>query len=129
MSSDPDIAYLLSMPTSCPPEDASPPNGSFYRFLLCGDDPTDRENYRSHIELNKPYNDICDAHGMSLVSTLDGVRDMQRAVPFFRKKKAALINLCPSNGKVLPTPTRASIYHVTWWLAAGCSPWKMAKVI
>ncbi len=118
----------------CPPSDAKPANGEFFRLIKkintspCADD--FRSGREDNVGKELP-NGIteCQACGLSVLQSLDDVYRLQRRVPVFRKHVAARGSLTPNLGCIKHTPTPRENSHHTWWLLREKKPWKFFQII
>lgn len=116
------------LPPNCPPSDAFPPEGTFYR-LVSNDPPTEADFLPVRIESPNRYVKCeCQAYGIS--TNLDPVDFVQlrKRVPVTRNKKTAMGVLDSNCGLVKPTPVQNNTHH-TWWPPDGFATWKRFKVI
>ncbi len=120
-------------PENCPPETAQPALVKVYRFID-SDFPTP-EDFRSWREQNP---DLicptglteCQACGLSVFTSEEGVRIARKRIPALRKKKAAIATLTPNLGLILNTPSkRTGNTHHTWWIPVGIEPWTLFQVV
>jgi len=129
------MIWFEQLPDGCPPEDAQPVAGSVYRFV--DNDPPQLEDFVSWRKLNQSEpcpNGLteCQACGLSVFTTEEGVCTALRRKPFLRKKKTALAHLSSklNLGVILKTPARGTgNNHHTWWLSSDTEPWKEFQVV
>jgi hypothetical protein len=109
-------------PEGCPPEQAGPTSGTFFRLVRS--DPPGEDEFRTHRE--KGYNrggDPCQKCGLSIYGEQTDAADLYR---FFARRHGvhgtrignlvAKLSLNPSHGKLMPTPRqRRPDSHHTWW--------------
>ena len=121
-------------PDGCPPDEAAPVTGEFYRFVA--DDVIDESDFHSAREradqgLGRVFwseDKECDAVSCSTFTDLQDARSTQAAFGALRKKRIAKGD--PSgSGVVLPTPSKPSSSHHSWWRPVGDQAWKTFKVI
>lgn len=122
------------LPHDCPPPNAKPANGDFYRLIKSQHDFPCAEDFRSwreHNEGKEPPHGIteCQVCGLSVLQSLDDVRRLQKKVPGFRKDVVARGNLIPDLGLVKHTPTAKENSHHTWWLCREAKPWEFFKIV
>lgn len=102
---------------ACPPGDAEPASGVYYRCCCsCEPDPRD---FKSASEegtwLNMP---PCSRKSLSLTRTLEDALQMTRLVPRRRWKYVKKAELTGSQGHTLPTPGQVGT-HTSWWPSEG----------
>ena len=107
-------------PDDCPPNSAQPASSQVYRFID-GDSPQP-EDFLSWREQNPNQScpkgvTECQACGLSVFTTQEGVCIALRRKPFLRRKQIALGQLAPDNGVLLNTPSKGTgDNHHTWWI-------------
>ncbi|MCV7252797.1 hypothetical protein H7J86_11535 [Mycobacterium hackensackense] len=118
------MAWPEHFPESCPPEDAEPALGSFYRLV---DVPSSEEDFLSHLELKqlgirnfRKFTDECVAAGLSVYSKVEDIYELQNLFPKMQSKAIAHGELT-GDGVIKPTPTRGNSHH-TWWLPLESEP-------
>ena len=123
------VTYRDYLPEDCPPDDAQPATGTVYRMLK-GDRPTP-DDFLSFRELKpgKAYPSDCIASGLSVYTEIEGIRQLQRRVPRFRKAKVGQGELDAVHGTIKNTPSQLHASHHTWWLAREAEPWTFFSVI
>ncbi|MGM3305219.1 hypothetical protein ACSQ6I_04400 [Anabaena sp. WFMT] len=120
-------------PEGCPPETAQPVFGNVYR--LVDNNPSTYEDFRSWREqnINQPCPEgitECQACGLSIFTSEQGIRTALNRVPRLRKKKIAAANLTADFGVILNTPARnTGTNHHTWWIPSNQQPWKKFEII
>jgi hypothetical protein len=109
------------LPEGCPPGDATPADGLFYRFMNKSE-PSEKDFVRPIDRPNAdfPAEQQCEASALSLYADLDDVALAQKLIPGFRKKKVAQGKLESQMGVVKNTPSeyegvRLNSHH-DWWL-------------
>ena len=97
--------------------------GVFYRLaergLLNGQKPGPNTWLRPYATRNSPLeNDYAnpEAHGLSLVKSLDDFTNARKAVPRLRKKSVAEVNITEADGLLKHTPSNfVGQSHHDWW--------------
>jgi hypothetical protein len=124
-----------SFPPACPPEDAVPAEGDFYR-LVDTSQPTDGD-FMSGLELqasgqrnkNRKWPDLCEAAALSLFGDLDETRYVRESTGPMRSMKIARGNVsCSGVMKATPHPPRNRSHH-SWWRPVGDEAWKTFEVM
>lgn len=103
-------------PDSCPPPDAQPAQGSFFRVTK--GNPPYTDDFKSYAELGKaPYSPPCLRVGLSLLKNLD---DAIHQIKLFPKTGKFVFNadLEPQHGKCKQTKGTLPS-HTTWWPFEG----------
>ncbi|MEQ6886604.1 hypothetical protein [Salicola sp. Rm-C-2C1-2] len=104
-------------PAGCPPEESELATGRIYRFVS-GEAPT-HDDFVS-LQLENPTNSYgrmaCQACGLSVFRDWAVCLYSQKVVPALKKKKIAFGDLTPDHGAVMPTPSKMTERHHTWWL-------------
>ena len=113
------MTWPAHYPKGCPPADAMDADGQFYRFV--SNDPPQGDDFLSLRQLNprRTYPDVateCQSCGLSLLQDASDAKRMKSRIPAFRNKLVAIGALRPDCGRVLPTPSRSSTSHHTWWV-------------
>ena len=119
-------ALLLEMPLpfppECPPDDAAPKPGKYYRLaqrgLAVGAETTDltwRRPYetRGGDLYRKP--ELVEAHGISVFGEVEELRGAVHFTPWMRGKSVAEVTIAESDGHLLNTPTLQGDSHHDWW--------------
>jgi hypothetical protein len=120
-------------PDGCPPETAQPASVKVYRFV--NNDPPNTEDFRSWRQENMDQPcpkgiTECQACGISVFTSEEGVCKARNKVPALRNKQAALGNLTPGLGVILNTPSRKTGHdHHTWWIPTDREPWSVFQVV
>ena len=122
-------------PDDCPPEDAVPANGTFYRITK--DDPPNSRDFLSQYHKNRRLAERtisrgrgtqCDTMGISVFANKDDAIKRAKEVPRFGLgNKIASITLSPQSGKMRPKPWDGDS-HYTWWPVRNFSPAAIASV-
>ncbi len=105
--------WFEELPTQCPPSDATPANGEYYRLitgdvLVC-------EDFHSHRMLNplKPFRvSECVARSLSVFSDEAACQNLTK-LAIHRGKKIARVNLSSSDGSIKKTGKDKD--HYSWW--------------
>ena len=103
-------------PDSCPPPDAEPAQGSYFRVTT--GNPPSAKDFKTYAELAKvPNASPCLRVGLSLLKNIDDAIHQTRLFP----KTGRFVfsaNLEPQHGKC--KPTKGSLpTHTTWWAFEG----------
>lgn len=113
------MIWSEELPKQCPPNNAIPPNGIYYRILknktLCVED------FLSH-KLLFPTHDYsdneCIARSLSLDSNYESLVRVFKSIPRLRNTGCiAQINLQTKDGLILETPSQANKNHISWWVS------------
>lgn len=115
--------WPADLPEGCPPEDAKPGSGWFFRFV--NKNPVTAKDFIRPIDRpNADYADDerCSASALSLFADADDVTLAQKLVPGFKKRKVAQGELTPRMGVIKNTPMNVDgtrfTSHYDWWVAA-----------
>lgn len=111
-------------PESCPPNDASPAKGSFYRIV--DEDPPDGEDFLGNLRLQqlglrfknrkKRWSDECLAVGVSILADRDEALRLRESVGPMRDKAIAYGDIT-GDGLLKHTPNDPDqLSHHTWWI-------------
>ncbi len=128
------------LPHDCPPSDAEPAKGEFYRLIKKKHTHPQLEDFRSKCEENiecaeSPFQGLpggitkCQFCGLSVLKSIEDVQFLQKKIPRFRKDVAAIGTLNPNLGKIKHTPEKAQPSHYTWWIKRDCHPLKFFKIV
>ena len=109
------MEWYEELPEQCPPMDAVPCNGRFYRIAK-GNPATDEDFFSQRkLQPNKVFTglgvDECIAHAISVFSDL-GDANRRLKLPKFRHANIAEIELTPRDGVMKKT---FSDSHYSWW--------------
>lgn len=125
--------YRPHLPESCPPGDAVPSEGIFFRLILDGS--VCEQSFLSLREKDakrkiRPPRTECEACGLSLYRTLTDAANLKKANPgTFGKALIAQGNLDRCLGTMKPTPARPGDSHTTYWPFASSEPWQVFSLI
>lgn len=100
----------------CPPTDAQPANGIFYRSVDVF--PASLSDFSSDIETNKPQRkkDVCEHWGCSLWPSEKAARHARKLFSKWLTKKFIVCGqLTPTDGQTKLTPTDSQDEHTTFW--------------
>lgn len=107
--------WFEQLPEQCPPKDAMPCNGVYYR--IAKEVPTDSDDYFSQRKM-QPNGifigngvDECVLHAVSLFSVL-GDAQKRLKLPKFRKQIVVKVTLTPKDGVIKKT---FGTSHHSWW--------------
>ena len=130
------IAYRwpADFPPDCPPEEALPADGVFYRIVKT--DPPGSDDFLSQYQQNRRLSDSnirrgratqCETMGLSVFADESDAAERIRRYPRIGRRLARL-TLGPASGKILPTPRDDNSHH-TWWLPDGYDATGIATVV
>jgi hypothetical protein len=117
-------------PPGCPPDAAVPALGEFYR--LVNNRTIDESDFATLMEeaaggrRRLPPN-VEMAAGCSIDSERSGAESVQRAFGAMRTKLIAKGTISHS-GQMMPTPSKLSPTHHTWWRPVGDVAWRSFEV-
>ena len=120
-------------PENCPPAEAEPASGKFYRLVV--HDPAQEEDFKTPFEenprrfSNKPDIKNC---GLSVQTDIRGIKQLKKAtkwVPRFKNSQIAEGELNPMLGLIQHTPSPEYKSHYSWWIPIGAKPWVVFKII
>lgn len=125
-------------PENCPPEEAEPASGTFYRLVR--HNPPQEKDFKSVFEANpNQFTDIPKVTrcGLSIQKELqDSERIEQKRLertkkraPKFKNRQIAVGNLNPTHGMIKHTPSHKYKSHYTWWVPVDAKPWTVFHVI
>ena len=121
-------------PDDCPPEEAAPANGVYYRIVKA--DPTQLSDFVSVYHLDRCRAEAlitcgaitqCELMGLSVYADLTDAERRAERYPQLGNKIARL-SLEPHTGAILSTPRNRDSHH-TWWTTDGYSPTDAAVVV
>jgi hypothetical protein len=120
------------LPDDCPPKEAEDALNKVYRLVMYN--PPNADDFRSwrqeNIDKELPQGVTeCQAAGLSIYRDRTDAYQLTKRIPRFKKSKIALGGLNPELGKVLPTPSRSSKSHHTWWFPLNAQPWIVFQVV
>lgn len=105
--------WYEELPLQCPPADAIPANGNFYR--IAQDVPTKDNDYFSQRKLNplKTFEGIdeCILRSVSVFSSIEEA-SKRLLLPKFRNNKIVIVRLTPKDGVIKKT---FGPCHYSWW--------------
>jgi hypothetical protein len=119
-----DYAWPDDLPNGCPPDSATPAEGTFFRFINKRT-PSAKDFVRPIDRPNADFSpkEQCAAAALSLYADPNDVTLAQRFIPGFKKKKVAQGALVPHMGVIENTPcTQEGVQlesHHDWWVATG----------
>lgn len=127
-----DSAWPEHFPQNCPPSDAWPAQGEFFRLVPT--EPFTEEDFESHVEKflkgqlkQRFWNDECTASGLSLLATRDGAEATRNAVGPLRGHIITQGRIDQS-GLVKKTSSKTASCHHTWWRPNGDIAWRSFTV-
>ena len=128
------LRWPADFPDDCPPEEAEPANGVYYRIVKT--DPPLLSDFVSIYHLNRPRAEElmargaitrCELMGLSVYTALKDVETRARRYPQIGNRIVRL-TLGPEAGATLPTPRNRDSHH-TWWTPEGYNPIDVALVV
>ncbi|GAB2709206.1 hypothetical protein GCM10027071_25240 [Microbacterium marinum] len=112
----------VPFPPDCPPADAAPKPGKYYRLAPKGMSVGDAA---TAICWRRPYEtprgelfgkeDDCEAHGLSVFADLADVRGATAFTPWVRGKSVAEVTIGALDGPLRHSPTSEGHSHHDWW--------------
>ncbi|MCZ4520729.1 hypothetical protein O4220_19645 [Rhodococcus ruber] len=134
MTSDPgaEVEWPSHYPNQCPPADAAPAEGVFYR--LVDELPPTGDDVLSHMQIkldgrrfqDRNFDDECMASGLSLFNDDAPLLKKRAKLPALRKKMLAKGDIS-GPGKI--KQSGADISHYTWWRPIGDNGWESFEVV
>ena len=124
--------WPADFPDNCPPEEAAPADGIYYRIVK--DDPPrledfvslyHRDNARAMRVIEERKNTECETKGLSVYADADDAVSVARLFPKIGDKIAS-VALTPASGKILQTGSRS---HHTWWIANNFNPTTIVRSV
>ena len=126
--------WPADFPEDCPPEQALPADGTYYRIVKT--DPPESSDFVSmyHQDRNRAEDAIrrgrrtlCETMGLSFFADIG--QAVQCAGRYRRMgKKIETVTLTPNAGKALETPSEFPSHH-TWWREERFDPTRYAQVV
>lgn len=114
------MAWPIHLPESCPPDAATSVAGiTLHRTTKT--DPASAADFLSGFEIfGARFNSakLCIDCGLSVFAEASHIQDMALRVPALRSKHVAALSLSDADGVTLPTPTKNSDHHSTWWTSS-----------
>jgi hypothetical protein len=107
------MKWFEELPPDCPPADATPANGQFYRL---GSIPPEDSDFWSHrMRFPDKFFQVseCQARSVSIFDSINAVEKLQRRYPILAKKPIFKIDLTPNDG--LSLQTGEDEHHFSWW--------------
>lgn len=116
-------------PPNCPPADAKPANGVFFRLVKSN--PPEPKDFIPHFKQfpNKAFECPCKASGISVNPDDGNAINLLKRIPGYKKKLVAVGELSPDCGVVLCTPIESNPSHHTWWHPDGLKTWTYFRVV
>ena len=123
-------------PDNCPPAEAEPASGTFYRLVR--HNPPRAEDFKSAFEENPklfthiPMVKRC---GLSVQKDLQDSERLERLERIkkrarkFKNRQIAEGNLNPTLGMIKHTPSHDYKSHHTWWIPVEAKPWTVFNII
>ena len=115
--------FRESLPTSCPPTDATTPTGDerFWRLLKKGGVANADFDSAQHRTKNKEFPDLCRACAVSMVPTLALCKTIVKLARMKHFTHAVEVKFHAACGVF----QNDRVEHLSWWVAAACEPMKM----
>lgn len=121
-------------PASCPPDDAEPAAGKYYRIV--DEDPPDADDFLGDLRLQqlgkrrkRKWSDECKAFGVSILADRDEVLKLRNAVGPMREKAIAYGDIT-GDGVMKHTPNPPSMKsHHTWWIPTASESHRYFRVL
>lgn len=99
----------------CPPRDAVPFNGLFYR--VCKNETPTEEDFLTHFDLNNiPKGKACEARALSFYDNFEDANRLTKMVKKFRKSVPVLVKIEPKHGI-----GKINKHHLELWEFKGIS--------
>ena len=125
------LDFKEHLPEHCPPAEAKPAGGTFFR-LIRGDE-VSADEFRSQAELGKVCPDECDPcqwAGLSLCAEREDLEAPRKAAPKrFKTAKVARGTLSKSDGLTQATPRAKNLSHTTYWPYKSVQPWLLFQIV
>ncbi len=107
------MKWFEELPPDCPPSDAMPPNGTFYRL---GSIPLDASDFWSHRKRfpEKAFKaSECIVRSVSILDIVEDAIELRQLLPAMHSKPIYQVELSSKDGMVLQTGS--NIHHFSWW--------------
>jgi len=105
--------WFEELPPNCPPDEAFPPEITFFRL---GSIPPDDSDFWSHRQ-RFPHKIFqvgeCIARSLSVFDDLEAVRRLKRLLPSMRSRPIFQVELTKKDGLVQQTGN--DLHHFSWW--------------
>lgn len=118
------MVSLPLLPRGCPPDDAVPSSGDFFRLVgkdvPVGGTPGADDWVLPYRKAKGPCMgkiDECLCHSHSLFADITDARLVIKLIPAFRNKLIAKVTLTPNMGRIKHTPREKTPSHYSWWPA------------
>ena len=127
------LKLLGSHLDKCPPEDAEPASGIFYRLVLNNppekEDFTPNPNTLSQILDRGPEEKICQVYGVSVYKDIEGALKARKKFKSLKGTEPAIGKLTPKCGVIKNTPSLIHHSHHTWWPPCEMEIWSLFQII
>lgn len=130
------MVWPVWFPDACPPGDAGPAAGMFFR--LVDSETVTEDDFRSHRELldagllprGRFWADEQECHAVScsVFSEEEGAAKLREASGALRAKRVARGSV-DGPGRLMPTPSRTHRSHHSWWRNVGDTAWLTFEVV
>ena len=107
------MKWFEELPPGCPPAEATPSDGPFFRL---GSIPPEDSDFWSHRKRfpNKFFQvSECQARSISVFDSASAVENLKRRYPILTQKPIFQIDLTPKDGLALQTGDNE--HHFSWW--------------
>lgn len=115
-------------PEDCPPDSAKPEENNVFRLTR---NPIEEKDFLSqHLLGGKREHPSCKCakYGISVFTSYDDVKKLQKCSPHMRKKSISRGKTLPGYGIISKTPWNYKS-HCTWYLYEGVNPYKDFEII
>ena len=110
----------VGLPKDCPPEEAKPKPGTYYRLAEKHHQPGEVAAKGSWL---RPYRrgrwkgrlELCEAHALSVMDDLKDARQFREINPWAGAQALARVEIGPDDGRLLQTPEEDCDSHHDWW--------------
>jgi len=110
------MSWPDSFPEGCPPSEALPISGIFFRCV--NSDPPNQDDFLSAIEKNprrRNPEDECKLYGVSMYTQIDDIKRLRNISPPFREMQIAQGQLGSEHGVMRNTKSKYGNSHYTMW--------------
>ncbi|MCF0188581.1 MAG: hypothetical protein HUK04_03725 [Bacteroidaceae bacterium] len=121
------MQWFEELPHKCPPDDAQPANGEYYR--IANQDPAQSDDFFSQRKLQplKAFQGIDECTTMALFVFDDKQTALNLLkLPKFRNAHIVKVTLMPTDGMTKKT---FGPHHFSWWRTTQFQPSKAVKII
>ena len=123
-------------PEDCPPLEAEPVSGTFYRLVR--NNPPRAEDFKSVFEENPKrfnYTPTTENCGLSVQKDpqdtvrLERIERLKKRSKKFKNRQIAEGSLNPMLGMIQHTPSKKYKSHHTWWVPVDAKPWTVFSIM